>query len=195
MNKKLVVALSGGAALVMALTGCTDDNGDKKVNAWAETVCDELQRQDKEIREATASIRSSAQEEDAKKLQKTDSAAFQQLSDAYGALAKSMKAAGAPPVDDGEKTQTEVVKTLTTMSTKYGDLKTTVDKLDTGDKGKVAEGLQGIADELDKLSKSGASALKKLDQGKTGKAMAKQPGCQRQKSSSASASASASAER
>ena len=38
VNKKLVAALSGGAALVLALTGCSEDNS-KKLNNWAKTFC------------------------------------------------------------------------------------------------------------------------------------------------------------
>ncbi|MFE6780272.1 small secreted protein [Streptomyces sp. NPDC057702] len=181
MNKKLVAALSGGAALVLALTGCggDGDDGDKKVESWAEKVCGGVQPQLKKIQEANAAIQGAADEPDSKKLQQTDSQAFQQISDAYRALGQSVKDAGAPPVDDGEKAQTEAVKELNATSRAYEDLKTSVDKLDTKDKSKFADGLNGIAEKLNKLAQSGDDAFKQLQEGEVGEAMAKQKGCQR----------------
>ena len=67
------------------------------------------------------------------------------------------------------------------------NLKKQVDELDTKDQAKFADGLKGIATELDKLSQSGNDALKKLEEGDVGKAMAKQESC---KSASTSPSAS-----
>ncbi len=183
VNKKLVAALSGGAALVVALTGCggNDDEGDKKVNDWAKSVCDEVQPQLKKIQGANASIQAAADEQDSKKLQQTDSKAFQQISESYASLAKAVQKAGPPPVDNGETTQKQAVKELNSTSVAYKELQTSVDKLDTSDKSKFAEGLKGVADELDKLSKSGDKALQKLQEGDVGTAMAKQPGCQKPK--------------
>jgi hypothetical protein len=122
-----------------------------------------------------------------KKLQQTDSEAFQQISESYAALAKAVQKAGAPPVDKGEETQKQAVKELKATSGAYNDLKTTVDKLETSDKSKFAEGLKGVADELDKLSTSGDNALKQLQEGKVGTAMSKQPGCQKPKTGATSA--------
>ncbi|WP_307821520.1 small secreted protein [Streptomyces coffeae] len=184
MNKKLVAALSGGAALVVALTGCGGNGGgeeDKKVNDWAKSVCDEVQPQLKKIQGANASIQGAADEQDSKKLQETDSKAFKQISESYAALAKAVEKAGPPPVDDGKKTQQQAVKELNATSTAYADLQKSVDKLDTSDKSKFAAGLNDVADELDRLSKSGDKALQQLQEGKVGEAMAKQPGCQKPK--------------
>lgn len=182
VNKKLVAALSGGAALVLALTGCGGDDGDdskKKVESWAEKVCNGAQPQLKKIKDANAAIQGAADEPDSLKLQRTDSVAFQQISDAYRALGTLVKDVGAPPVDGGDKSQTDAVKELNATSRAYADLKKTVDELDTKNKSKFAEGLNGIAEQLDKLSKSGDGALKRLQEGKVGEAMAKQQGCKR----------------
>ncbi|MBO3674052.1 small secreted protein [Streptomyces sp. NEAU-YJ-81] len=181
VNKKLVAALSGGAALVLALTGCGGGDDDKKVNDWAKSVCDEVQPQLKKIQGANTAIQGAADEQDSKKLQQTDSKAFQEISESYGALAKAVNKAGPPPVDGGDKTQQQAVKELNATSGAYTKLKTSVDKLDTSDKSKFAQGLKGVADELDKLSKSGDQALQKLQEGKVGSAMAKQSGCQKPK--------------
>lgn len=181
VNKKLVAALSGGAALVLALTGCGGGDEDKKVDDWAKSVCDEVQPQLKKIQGANTAIQGAADEQDSKKLQQTDSKAFQEISESYGALAKAVNKAGPPPVDNGDKTQQQAVKELNATSGAYTKLKTSVDKLDTSDKSKFAQGLKGVADELDKLSKSGDQALQKLQEGKVGSAMAKQPGCQKPK--------------
>ncbi|GDY54788.1 small secreted protein [Streptomyces sp. 5-10] len=181
VNKKLVAALSGGAALVLALTGCGGGDEDKKVNDWAKSVCDEVQPQLTKIQGANTAIQGAADEQDSKKLQQTDSKAFQEISESYGALAKAVNKAGPPPVDNGDKTQKQAVKELNATSASYTKLKSAVDKLDTSDKSKFAQGLKGVADELDKLSKSGDQALQKLQEGKVGSAMAKQPGCQKPK--------------
>jgi hypothetical protein len=183
VNKKLGVALSGGAALVLALTGCSSDS-DKQANDWAKQVCDDVQPQLKKIQGANTAISSVVNEQDSTKLQQTDSTAFGQISQAYSELAKAVKGVGAPPVDNGKKIQGQAVDELNSTSTAYSNLQKSVDKLDTSDKAKFAQGLQGIADELDKLSKSGDQALKKLQEGKVGSAMAKQPGCQRPRTSS-----------
>ncbi|GGR43598.1 small secreted protein [Streptomyces netropsis] len=180
MNKKLVAALSGGAALVMALTGCSDsDNGDKKLDDWAKTVCDQMQPQVKKIQDANSSIASVQNEEDSKKIQQTDSAAFQANADAYKALGSAVQNAGPPPVKDGETSQKNAVKALNDLSAAYTNLKKRMDGLDTGDKGKFAAGLKGIAGDIGKLSSQSDEALKKLQSGDVGKAMAKQPGCQK----------------
>ncbi|MDW6061588.1 small secreted protein [Streptomyces sp. FXJ1.4098] len=186
VNKKLVAALSGGAALVVALTGCGGGGGEsnKKVNDWAKTVCDEVQPQLKKIQSANAAIQAASDEPDSKKLQQTDSQAFGDISEAYAALGKAVQNAGAPPVEGGEQTQKQAVKELNSTSKAYKDLQTAVDKLDTSDKAKFAAGLNSIADDLKTLSNSGDKALQKLQEGEVGKAMAKQPGCQKPKGTS-----------
>lgn len=71
------------------------------------------------------------------------------------------------------------MKELNASSKAYADLKTEVDALDTKDQAKFADGLKGIADELNKISTSGDQALKKLQSGEVGVAMSKQKGCQK----------------
>jgi hypothetical protein len=109
------------------------------------------------------------------------------MSDAYKAIGAAVDKAGPPDVDDGEKKQTDAVKELNTISSSYADLRKQVDNLDTKDQAKFADGLKGIATQLDKLSQSGNNALAKLEEGDVGKAMAKQESC---KSASRSPSAS-----
>ncbi|MGW8883192.1 small secreted protein [Streptomyces sp. NPDC055749] len=179
MNKKLAAALSGGAVLVLTLSGCSDDSDDK-VNDWAKEVCDQVQPQLQKIADANASIQQqTADNSKPADVQATDSAAFQQISQAYKALGSAVDSAGPPPVDDGETTQKEAVKELNASSAAYAELKTKVDALNTKDQAKFADGLKDIADELNKISTSGDQALKKLQSGEVGTAMAKQKGCQK----------------
>ncbi|MEU2246884.1 small secreted protein [Streptomyces sp. NPDC019224] len=179
MNKKLAAALSGGAVLVLALSGCSDDSDDK-VNDWAKEVCDQVQPQLQKIANANASIQQqTADNSKPADVQETDSAAFQQISQAYKALGSAVDSAGPPPVDDGETTQKEAVKELNASSAAYAKLQEKVDALETKDQGKFADGLKGIAEELNKISTSGDQALKKLQSGEVGTAMAKQEGCQK----------------
>jgi hypothetical protein len=185
VNKKLAAALSGGAVLVLTLSGCSDDS-DNKVNDWAKKVCDQVQPQLQKIANANASIQQqTADNSKPADVQKTDSAAFQQISQAYKALGTAVDSAGPPPVDDGETTHKEAVKELNASSVAYANLQKKVDDLDTKDQAKFADGLKGIADELNKISTNGDQALKKLQSGEVGAAMAKQPGCQKPKASAA----------
>src|SRR5689334_10938583 len=107
VNKKLAAALSGGAVLVVALTGCSSSGGDKgpdpKLVAWAKSVCDAVPAQDAKIKAANAAISTTAADTaKPETLQKTDSQAFQDMADGYKAIATAVSDAGAPPgVSDG----------------------------------------------------------------------------------------------
>ncbi|WP_209446286.1 small secreted protein [Streptomyces sp. MZ04] len=187
VNKKLAAALSGGAVLVLALSGCSDD-GNEQLDAWAKDVCDSVQPQSKKIADANAAIQKETSDNSSPEdVQKTDSKAFQDMSDAYKAMGTAVKDAGAPPVDGGQKKTDDAVKELNAISKSYGDLKKKVDELDTKNQADFADGLKSVAGELDKLSKSGNEALEKLQEGEVGKAMSKQESC---KSASASPAAS-----
>ncbi|AOR32948.1 small secreted protein [Streptomyces fodineus] len=200
MNKKLAAALSGGAVLVMALSGCSSSGGDKgpdpKLVAWAKSVCDAVPAQDTKIKAANASIAAIATNSNLppKSAQKTYSQAFQDMADGYKALAEALDSAGAPPgIDDGTKRQQDAAKNLAGLSASYAALKKKVDGLDTSDQGKFAQGLKGVAatqtKEVGKQSDSGTEALKRLEEGDVKKAMAEQASC---KKAAASESASAS---
>ncbi|OEU90518.1 small secreted protein [Streptomyces abyssalis] len=179
MNKKLAAALSGSAAIALTLTGCSDDSG-AKADEWAKQVCDQVQPQVKKIQEANTSINDASKEKNSSEdVKKTDAAAFEKISGAYKSLGDAVDEAGPPPVDNGEQLHSDAVKELRGISAKYGQLRKTVDGLDTKDQAKFAEGLQGIATQLDTLGKSGDKALSKLQSGDVGKAMANQKGCKR----------------
>ncbi|MFJ9117382.1 small secreted protein [Streptomyces sp. NPDC102394] len=190
VNKKLAAALSGGAVLVVALSGCSSsDKGNDKLDAWAKQVCDAVQPQAKKIEAANAAIQKETSDNSTpEEVRKTDAQAFQDMSDAYKAIGAAVQKAGAPNVDNGTKKQQDAVKELDGIGTSYASLKTQVDKLDTKDQAKFADGLKNIATSLDKLSQSGNDALKTLEEGEVGQAMAKQTSC---KSASATASSTA----
>jgi len=187
VKKKLAAALAGSAALVLALSGCGDD-GEEKTAAWAKKVCDQVQPQVKKIQQANTAITQATQGDRAsEEIKEIDTKAFQDISQAYGALADAVDEAGAPPVEDGAKLQKDAVAQLEGMSGKYADLRKQAGELDTGDQAKFADGLKDIADELGKLGKSGDRALDKLQEGELGAAMAEQEGCRKPSSPSASA--------
>jgi hypothetical protein len=185
VNKKLAAALSGGAVLVLALSGCSDD-GDK-VNDWAKTVCDQAKPQIQKRADAQQLIISTAADGKPADIQAADSKAFQDIADADRALAKAIDGAGAPPVDNGEKVQQDAIKELNATAVAYEGLKKQVDALDPNNQQKFADGLQGVADGLKKIEKMDQDALAKLQGGELGTAMAKQPGCQKAKPSSPAA--------
>ncbi|MFI2351061.1 small secreted protein [Streptomyces sp. NPDC019443] len=186
MNKKLAAALSGGAVLVLALSGCSSD-GDSKVNAWAKKVCDQAQPQIQKRANAQQTIISTAADGKPSDIQAADSKAFQDIADADKALATAVQGAGTPPGDNGEKLQRDAVKELNDTAAAYLALKKQVDALDAKDQQKFADGLQDVADGLKKIEKMDQDALRKLQSGELGKAMAKEPGCQAAKTSSPAA--------
>ncbi|MFJ5260981.1 small secreted protein [Streptomyces sp. NPDC088387] len=180
VNKKLGAALSGGAVLVLALSGCSSgDDGNEKLDAWAKQVCDAVKPQAQKIEAANSAIQKETSDNSAPAdVQKTDAAAFQNMSDAYKAIGTAVSSAGAPDVENGDKKQKDAVTELNGIATQYASLKKQVDELDTKDQAKFADGLKDIATALDKLSQSGNDALKTLEEGDVGKAMAKQESCQ-----------------
>ncbi|MFF8553958.1 small secreted protein [Streptomyces sp. NPDC015501] len=183
MNKKLAAALSGGAVLVLTLSGCGDDSDDK-VNDWAKKFCAQAQPQLQKIDKANAAIGQKTQDNDPPaEVQQTDSVAFQQMSDAYKALGTAVGEVGPPPVDDGEATQKAAMKELNASSKEYAELKTKVEAVDIKDQHKFSDGLKTIANELERISTGGNQAMKKLESGKVGAAMSKQKGCQKQPAS------------
>jgi hypothetical protein len=187
VNKKLAAALSGGAVLVLALSGCSSDDSSDKLDSWAKEVCDAVQPQAKKIEAANAAIQKETSDNSTPEaVQKTDAQAFQDMSDAYKAIGAAVTKAGAPDVDNGETKQKNAVKELNSISASYASLQKQVDELNTKDQAKFADGLKDIATALDKLSTSGSDALKTLEEGDVGKAMAQQESC---KSASASPSA------
>jgi hypothetical protein len=183
VNKKLAAALSGGAVLVLALSGCGDD-GDDKVGAWAKKVCDQAQPQIQKRANAQQTIISTAADGKPADIQAADSKAFQDIAEADKALAAAVNAAGTPPVDNGEKLQKDAVNELNATAKAYLDLKKQIDGLDAKNQQKFADGLQGVADGLKKIETMDQEALKKLQSGELGRAMAKEPGCQTAKTSS-----------
>ncbi|GGS85197.1 hypothetical protein GCM10010254_01110 [Streptomyces chromofuscus] len=178
MNKKLAAALSGGAVLVLALSGCAGDDSNEKLDAWAKQVCDAVQPQAKKIAAANSAIQKETSDNSTpEEVQKTDAQAFQDMSDAYKAIGAAVNKAGAPDVENGAKKQQDAVKELNGISSSYASLKKQVDALDTKDQAKFADGLKEIATELDKLSQSGNDALTTLEEGEVGQAMARQETC------------------
>ncbi|MFE9442981.1 small secreted protein [Streptomyces sp. NPDC006602] len=183
VNKKLTAALSGGAVLVLALTGCSSsDEGNKELDAWAKKVCDTAPAQNAKIAAADAAITKAAKDSPPKELQKVDAQAFQDLSDGFKARATLLQDAGAPPgVDDGAKNQQDAIKKLTALSAAYADLKKQMDGLNTKDQGKFASGLSEVSDGMKGVvsqRKSALDALKKLEaSGDTKQALLKQEGC------------------
>lgn len=178
LNKKLAAALSGGAVLVLALSGCSDDEGDK-VNDWAKTFCDQAKPQIQKRADAHQIIISTAADSKPAEIQAADSKAFQDIADADRALAKAVESAGAPPVENGEKVQQDAIKELNATAVAYEGLKKQVDALDPTNQQKFADGLQSVADGLTRIEKMDQNALSKLEEGELGQAMAKQPGCQK----------------
>ena len=155
------------------------DNGNEKLDAWAKKVCDAVQPQVKKIagRQRRDPEGDLGQQHAGRGPEDRLGRPSRTCPTPTRRWAAPCRRPGAPPVDDGEKKQTDAVKELNDISTSYATLKKQVDELDTKDQAKFADGLKDIATELDKLSTSGNDALKKLEEGDVGKAMAKQDGC------------------
>jgi hypothetical protein len=178
VKMKLAATLAGGAAVMLALSGCGDD-ANSKANDWAKQVCDKVQPQLKKIGDANASIQKATSDNSKPAdVQKTDSVAFENIAAAYKALGSAVSTVGAPPVDGGAKTQQAAVQELNATAGSYAQLKTKVDALDTGDQAKFADGLNDVSTQLGRLG-GGDQALRKLQSGDVATAMAKQPGCRK----------------
>ena len=94
-----------------------------------------------------------------KKVQQTDSAAFQNMSDAYEALAKSAEnARDLRRSTTGKQAQQNAVKGSTPLSKGYADLKKQVDALDTKDKSSSPTGSEPRG-RLDKLRQAERGSL------------------------------------
>ncbi|MFF0434749.1 small secreted protein [Streptomyces sp. NPDC004327] len=182
MNKKLAAALSGGTVLMLALSGCSNDEGNK-VDDWAKTFCDQAQPQIQKRANANQLIISTAADSKPATIQAADSKAFADIAAADRALAKAVESAGAPPVDNGQKIQQDAVKELNATAVAYDGLKKQVDALDTTNQQKFADGLKVVSDNLAKIQNMDQDAVAKLQAGELGQAMAKQPGCQTPKAS------------
>jgi cell division septation protein DedD len=179
VNKKLAAALSGGTVLVLALSGCGGGDDGQRTEEWVDALCSEVRPQVERIRTASGDILEAAQDDrPPEEVQQTDSAAFQEISDAYAALADAVNEAGDPPVDDGARLREDAVTELRTLSDSYAELKETVEGLDTSDQGEFSTGLQDIADRLEELAENGGDALSELQEGELGEAMAENEGCQ-----------------
>ncbi|MEU2395252.1 small secreted protein [Streptomyces sp. NPDC007369] len=178
MNKKFASAVSGGAVLVLVLTGCGGDDGDEKANAWAKKVCDKWSPELQKVETAQADMkRVSGTTSKPDEVQKTDSAAFQVQSDAYKAMSAAVSSAGAPPTKDGQATQTAAVQGFESASKAYADLKAKVDALDPKDQTKFADGLSQLSAAIAEANKGSQEAYAKVTAGDLGKAIARQKGC------------------
>ena len=172
--------MCGGAAVVLAVSGCSSDDTGKKQDAWAKGVCDQASVQIKKIDNANTSLSNVNSSGTPKAVQQADAAAFQSISDAYKSLAGIFTQAGAAPGgDDGAKFQQNAVKVFNDLSAQYAGLKKQVDGLDTGNQGKFADGLTSVSNSLDKTTAAGQTSLNTLRAGDLGKALSQQPGCQR----------------
>jgi len=178
VNKKLVSALCGGAAVLLAVSGCGGDDTGKKQEAWAKGVCDQAAVQLKKVDEANTAVSHVESGGSPKDVKSADSAAFESISAAYKSLAGIFTHAGAAPGGDGAKFQQSAVGVFTSLSAQYASLQKQVNGIDTGDRSSFAGGLQSVSTSLDKTTASGEKALVTLRQGDVGKALAKQPGCQ-----------------
>jgi hypothetical protein len=191
VTNKFTAALTG-AALVLALgslSACGDD-GNKELDSWAKTVCDQAAAQVTKINDANTAITKVDSAGKPLDVRRADSAAFAQIAAAYASLAGFVNQAGDPPVDKGAALKKGAVSDLTKLSVSYVALQKQVDALNIADQAKFAAGLKLVSESLAKVSKSGEQALDTLRQGELGTAMAKQPGCQQGGTVSPSASAS-----
>lgn len=180
VNKKHSAAALSVAVLLLALPGCSSDDSGKKLDDWAKGVCDQAQAQVKKIDDANTSISQVNSGGSPQEVKSADSAAFQNISSAYKSLAQIFDSAGAAPNgDEGATFQQNAVSVFTNLSSQYAALKKQVDGLNTADQSKFADGLKGVSTSLGQTTANGEKALNTLRQGDAGKALAKQPGCQR----------------
>ncbi|MFE3094296.1 small secreted protein [Streptomyces sp. NPDC059248] len=178
MNKKLAAVLSGGAVLVLALSGCSsDEKKDNAVNDWAEKYCDQIKTQFKTKAEADQLIAVTAVDGKPAELQKADSKAFQDLSNVNKALAAAFRTVGPTPVEEDVELVTAAAAERDASAAFFLDLKKQVDALDASDQQDFADGLQVVSEGLLK-AEANEKAWNKLRASETGRAMGTFQGCQ-----------------
>ncbi|WP_416970639.1 small secreted protein [Streptomyces sp. 4F14] len=194
MNKKLAAALSGGAVLILTLSGCSSEKNEvnKDLVAWAGKLCSDIPALKAKIDTASASIQKvSSNGLPPKEVQQTLSQAFQAQADGYKGLADAISSAGAPPgVEGGATKQQNAVTALTSLSTSYAGLKTKTDALDIKSEAKFSVGLEAVASDL-KTLKTSDTALTDLETGDVKRAMVEQDTCKQTAVPSAPAEPSA----
>jgi hypothetical protein len=178
VNKKLSAALSGAAALCLALSGCGGDDTGKKRDEWAKGVCDRAAAQLKKIDDANTAISNVDSGGRPQDVKAADSAAFRSTAAAYQSLAGIFSSAGPAPGDEGAQFRTGAVSVFTDLSGQYTALKEQVDGLSTSDQAAFARGLAGVSTALKQTTANAEKSLNTLRTGDTGNALAKQPGCQ-----------------
>jgi len=179
VNKKLVSALCGGTAVLLAVSGCGGDDTGKKQDAWAKGVCDQAAAQLKKIDDANTALSHVDGGSSAKAVKSADSTAFASIAAAYKSLAAIFSDAGAAPGGDGAKFEQSAVSAFTGLAGQYAALEKQVNNLNTSDRAKFAAGLQTVSASLNKTTVSGEKARSTLRQGDMGRALARQPGCLR----------------
>ncbi|MGV9311232.1 small secreted protein [Streptomyces sp. NPDC003691] len=177
MNKKLAAALSGGAVLVLALSGCSSDEKSNPVDDWARKYCDQVKTQFKIKAEADQLIAVTAIDGKPADLQAADSKAFQDLANVNKALAAAFRTVGTTPVEDDEQLVRAAAAEREASAAFYLDLKKQVDALDAADQQKFADGLMVVSEGFAK-AEANEKAWNKLRASETGKAMGKFQGCQ-----------------
>ncbi|MGW4030973.1 small secreted protein [Streptomyces sp. NPDC004838] len=176
MNKKLAAALSGGAVLVLAMSGCGSGDDKESVDDWAKKYCDLAKPQIQKQADVEQLIRSTATDGKPGDIQAADSKAFQDLSAVNKAFAAALRGAGQTPVEGDRKLVEANAVELDANSKAYLDLKKQIDALDAQNQQKFADGLDPVVEGLTKIEQN-QNASKKLRASDTGKAMAKQAGC------------------
>lgn len=120
VNKKLPSALCVGAAVLLAVSGCSSDGTGKQRDEWAKGVCDQAASQIARIDAANTSLSKVDSAGTPKDVQKADAAAFQTISDSYASLAGIFTKAGAAPGgNDGKTYQQNAVAAFNSLSSQY----------------------------------------------------------------------------
>ncbi|MEV7614758.1 small secreted protein [Streptomyces sp. NPDC089799] len=178
MNKKLAAAVSGGAVLMLVLSGCSEQS-DNKSSDWAKKVCDKWQPEYKKIEAANADLKRVATESSKPdEVKQTDSAAFQTMSEAFGSISLALRDAGDPGGKDAKAAADAAAKGFDDTAKGYAELKSKMDQLDAADQTKFAAGLQELSSGLEKVSADEKAAREKLKAGGLDQPMAEQKGCQ-----------------
>lgn len=177
--KKKLAAVGGVVLLAASATACGSEDHTKELNTWAKKVCGPAKPQIKSAQTALADTGRVHKGEKPNELRTRLSRDIGKLVTANNKLAQAIDGAGKPAVDNGEKLQTKAVKSLHKTASGYGRVKEKVDGLDTKKQEEFADGLTKASTRMQKLAKSSQTALKKLQRGDPGEALAKQHGCQK----------------
>ncbi|MFF4650955.1 hypothetical protein [Streptomyces sp. NPDC001380] len=178
MKIKLLALPAAGALLAFGAAACTGGSDDTaQLDAWAKKLCGTAGAPYARSQDAQADLGRVRQGESPDDLRKRLSADMAAQAQAARQIAAALDGAGAPKADGGAQLQQQVLRGLRDAAAGFGQVQQKVDSLPTDDQARFADGLRSVKDQIQQPAQLYGSAVRRLQAGRTGESIARQPGC------------------